>query len=379
MKKAFLLFAVVAGSLRSPQSFHGGCQAAGYAVNRYEPSEPGSDWFTTESLDLRGNLRPQAGIMGDWAYRPLVLGPADAPRTIVDQVFVHHRASLVLGRRLRIGVSLPVAFYQAGDQSAVAGAAAAVRPPAREQALGDLRLGVDARLFHSFEDSVRGAAGLQVFLPTGSRGSYTSDGTVRLAPRLLLAGLLGAFDWALKLGFAFRPHDAVFAGRALGSEAFAAVSAGVKVNDRFVVGPELHGTATVTGRAALSGRAVPLEVLFGARARFANDFQAGTAIGTGLDDGDGAPRMRVLAMVEWAPDYCVDKDADGVCEPYDACPEVAGPRTRNRRTNGCPTAKEKEEGAPPREPTREPERKPESEPEPPPEPEPAPEGAPAPE
>src|SRR5262245_56817920 len=32
-------------------------QATGFSVIRFEPSERGSDWFSTESLDLRGKFR----------------------------------------------------------------------------------------------------------------------------------------------------------------------------------------------------------------------------------------------------------------------------------------------------------------------------------
>ena len=30
-------------------------QAQGFALNRFDPSEHGSDWFANESLDLRGS------------------------------------------------------------------------------------------------------------------------------------------------------------------------------------------------------------------------------------------------------------------------------------------------------------------------------------
>jgi hypothetical protein len=47
-------------------------RAEGFDVEHFEPSERGSDWFANESLDLRGNLRPAAGLILDWAHRPLV-------------------------------------------------------------------------------------------------------------------------------------------------------------------------------------------------------------------------------------------------------------------------------------------------------------------
>src|SRR5215213_5690077 len=45
----------------------------GFSLNRFEPSGGGSDWFTLESIDFRGNGRPSLGVIGDFAYKPLVL------------------------------------------------------------------------------------------------------------------------------------------------------------------------------------------------------------------------------------------------------------------------------------------------------------------
>src|SRR5258706_15878722 len=72
-------------------------QVTGYAVNHFEPSERGSEWFVMESLDIRGHVRPALGVVGEWAYRPLVITAPDGHvvKSIVrDQAFVHPGASL---------------------------------------------------------------------------------------------------------------------------------------------------------------------------------------------------------------------------------------------------------------------------------------------
>lgn len=309
--------------------FASGAKAQGYAVSPYDPSSPGSDWYTTESLDLRGNMRPQAGLLVDWTYSPLLInGDRGARiRVLTDQVTVHARSSLVIKERFRFGVSSPLTIYEHGD---------AAESPSHEQAPGDLRLDADARLFGTYGRPFRGAAGLELFAPMGRRDLYTSDGTFRLMPRVLFAGDAKAFAWAAKFGFHYRPFDGVWNGRDLGSQFTFALSAGVQINDRFIIGPELHGAATVTGRDALDGRGVPIEALLGGKVRLGNDFQLGSAIGGRLTDGDGSAKMRVLTVLEYAPDVCVDKDGDGICAYEDACPEADGPRTKSRRTNGCP-------------------------------------------
>src|SRR5438874_11317224 len=45
----------------------------GFALDHFEPSGGGSDWFTLESLDFRGSLRPAVSLSGDWAWKPLVI------------------------------------------------------------------------------------------------------------------------------------------------------------------------------------------------------------------------------------------------------------------------------------------------------------------
>ena len=67
-----------------------------------------------------------------------------------------------------------------------------------------------------------------------------------------------------------------------------------------------------------------------------DDFRVGSAIGTGFTWGDGSPSMRGLVSFEYAPDYCVDPDGDGICKGDDACPDATGPRTGDPKTNGCP-------------------------------------------
>ena len=87
-------------------------QTAGFALDRFNPSERGSDWFALDSLDLRGDMRPAVRLVLDCGYRPLVLYNQDGSvRTnlVEHQLFGHVGGSLVLWDRLRLGLDLPVA------------------------------------------------------------------------------------------------------------------------------------------------------------------------------------------------------------------------------------------------------------------------------
>src|SRR5262249_2456199 len=119
-------------------------QAAGFALDRFDPSERGSNWFANESLDLRGRGRPAMGLVLDWAYKPLVVYDAsgnEVESVVSDQVFIHAGGNVVLADRFRIGVNLPIAVYQNGDVGADQGQP--FKSP-DSATVGDLRLGVDA-------------------------------------------------------------------------------------------------------------------------------------------------------------------------------------------------------------------------------------------
>ena len=64
----------------------------GYAVNRFEPSERGSEWFAAESLDFRGSPRPAFGIVGDYSHRALAIYErnGDVRGSIVDHNMLVH-------------------------------------------------------------------------------------------------------------------------------------------------------------------------------------------------------------------------------------------------------------------------------------------------
>src|SRR5690348_15527096 len=73
--------------------------AQGFSLNRFDPAEHGSNWFSGESLDLRGHLRPAAGLTLDYAYKPLVAYDEDGDEidpVIESQLFAHLGGGLIL-------------------------------------------------------------------------------------------------------------------------------------------------------------------------------------------------------------------------------------------------------------------------------------------
>ena len=308
----------------------------GYAVDRFDPSERGSEWFATESLDFRGQARSAFGVVGDYAYRPLVIyapdGSVRAP-VLNHDLIGHVGGSLVLWERLRIATSLPVQLYTDGTTGSLNGLT--YPAPKNSQGVGDLRISVDGRLLGDYGDPLRVAIGLSLWAPTGDKAQYMSDGEVRVMPRALVAGDVGAFAYGARLGFVYHSRSETYAGSPIGNEAYFAASAGVHVADRkLLVGPEIFGTTYVDD--GFKTRSTPLEGLLGAHYQVTPDIRVGGGVGAGLTRGYGAPVVRGLLSVEWSPEVVLDRDHDGIADDKDACPDVPGIASDDPAKNGCP-------------------------------------------
>ncbi len=317
--------------------------APGFALNRFEPAGPGSSWFTLESLDFRGTARPAMGIVGGYAYKPLVLYGNDKQELAT---LVNHQITLQLGvginlyDRFRVNAALPVIVAQRGFTPEAVGPQ--VYAAASGASAGDLRLGADVRLMGEHGDPLRLAIGTQVFVPTGKTAAYASDGKFRVAPRLLLAGDVGAVAYAARVGFQYRgahldPTLFQGDGASVGNEVFGALAIGIHPVPEVLVGPEIFGATVLTDSNSFKPRSTPLEVLFGAHVTVAEDWHLGAGISPGLTQGLGSPALRVLAQVEYFPAVPPpDRDGDRIFDRDDACPDVPGVRTGNPKTHGCP-------------------------------------------
>lgn len=190
------------------------------------------------------------------------------------------------------------------------------------------------------------SAGAEVFLPSGSPGSYNGDGKPRFLPRVLFAGEAGPVAYAARLGFMVRGRDEDFINGRIGSELVYGASVGTWLFDhRVLVGPELYGTTVVSDGRAFGKRTTPIEALLGAHADVVSNFRVGAGIGTAIAPGYGAAAARVLLSLEWVPGEPKpepppppppDRDGDGVPDKDDACGWAAGPASTDPAMNGCP-------------------------------------------
>jgi outer membrane protein OmpA-like peptidoglycan-associated protein len=331
----------------------GSAQAQGFAVDRFDPAVAGSDWFTNESLDLRGDGRWAAAGTLEWAHKPLVVVDArgnEQSAILNDQVHLHVGGAVVLWDRVRFAASLPVLIAEGGQQASFGGGTLQAAGGAD---IGDLRLGGDVRIFGQSTDVATLAAGAAVYLPTGSRDTFTSDGRVRIVvPRVLFAGQAGGLAYAARTGLNVRTQGQNFAGEPFGSEWQFGLAAGVKLlDDRLLLGPEIYGSTVVSdgGKGVFDREATPVEALLGGHYRCECGLYGGLGAGPGLTAGLGAPALRVVATFGWMapvqapvpePEAPADLDGDGIPDDDDACRGDPGPPNDDPKKNGCPRPKD---------------------------------------
>jgi OOP family OmpA-OmpF porin len=329
--------------------------AQGFALNRFEPSESGSEWFTSDTLDIRGNLRPALGVVADLGYKPYVLENPDGSEStsiVTDQFFLHLGGSLVLFDRLRLGLSLPIAVTQ--DGSATGGVVDGERIALDSGAgIGDLRAAADVRLLGNHGDAFTLAFGARMWFPTGDARKFLGDGDVRVGPRVAVAGDVGPVAYAGSVGVVYRANDHGFAGHPTGTEADFGFAAGIRALDkRLLLGPELFGSTVLTDVSAIfGGHTTPLALL-GSAHYTAGDFRFGLGAGPGLSHAAGTAAFRALGSIEYAPGIAdqpppsppppSDRDDDGIPDGQDACRDVTGIRTADPRTSGCPSDRDED-------------------------------------
>ena len=342
------LAALAVGVLR-PSTAAAQTSQKGFALDRFNPSERGSDWFVLESLDFRGQVRPAIGIVGDYSYKPLVAYDANGNElasVIRHQLFGHVGASLVLWERLRLGFDLPVLLYQKGTSGNFGGDLTFQSSAA--QAVGDLRVSADLRLFGTYQSPASLALGVQVFAPTGRQRDFTSDGKVRVEPRLMFAGDASILAYAAKAGVTYRAQNEQFVGTAFGSEFAWSAAVGLRVADkRLLIGPEVFGASTLSD--PFKKRTAPTELVAGVHYTIGDSWRIGGGVGPGLSRGFGTPEIRALASFEWFAPYeepkapppkPSDRDGDGILDRDDACPDEKGVPSDDPKKNGCPRPKD---------------------------------------
>ena len=291
-----------------------------------------------DSLDLRGHMRPAIGVVGDWAYRPLV---ENAPNGDVQYSIV--RNQIVSTRPPRSSCGIGSGWGSTCPSRPSSTTARAPREPWRLPRRRTRRRSAISASGSTCASSASTAA------PSRARSARTCF-SPRATPRRTRATATSgsrpicssrATPDRSRMQRRSAPPCAGSTRRSPTSTSAAPSTSawllGLRVADRrLVIGPEVFGSSVVADGAFLTKQATPLEGLFGAHYTFVGGVRLGAGISTGLTQGFGTPERRGLLSLEWAPEVVADRDGDGVADDVDACPDVPGVGNEDPTMNGCP-------------------------------------------
>lgn len=311
---------------------------------RFNPAPAGDRFFGVPSPYAAGELTPHIMLLGDYANNPLVVRRAGSNENIgaavSSQLFLHINAGISLFNRLLVNVNLPMAVLQQGSNPAAPDTGFALTSPSAFS-LGDLRLGLRARLVGDYYDAFQLGIGGYVWLPTSGatqdQAGYISDGKVRGMPQVYVGGIIDRFVYSVVAGVDVR-DGSEFVNVSQHSQFNAGLGLGVRLGEerQFQLGPE--ATVSVDLKEPDTNN-LNLEAMLGAKWRFVDFMEAGVAAGPGLTRGIGTPDVRVVASLAYTPKVKLpvgDKDGDGILDDKDACVDVKGVPSEDPKKHGCP-------------------------------------------
>ncbi|MGC4066926.1 MAG: hypothetical protein QM784_20280 [Polyangiaceae bacterium] len=280
------------------------------------------------------------GLMTSYAYRLVRVEDEDGRQLAVP---VRHQLSTDflfnwgIGQRWALGLALPAVLYQRGNRVPDDD----WRPP--KTALGDPTLELK---FNLLPKGPLGGIGLAAYgrttLPLASEESGMGTGSVTAQ-----FGLRGELDLVLasvraSAGYVFRRDQQVFWGNQFGNYAPWALgivlkpqALGIDKQGHFQWFLEGHGAVAVTPEFA-TRHSSPVQMAAGTRYALGSDFSALAALEVPLNGGIGAPSLRAVLGLSWAPRF-LDADRDGIADDADDCPEgMPEDRDGFEDDDGCP-------------------------------------------
>lgn len=237
---------------------------------------------------------------------------------------------------LSFDVTIPFALVEVGDESKGYGGKGPhnVSSPG----VGDLRVGAHFRPIDTKPFGL--ILGARFWAPFGTQSSYLSDRNFRAEIDLGVAGelqrILYGATFSIAPGFfAHRPGDRVAGSLAAHFKISPMISAGLEPSFEIVTNANPDKTNTL---------GVLFEPLGAVRLRLGG-VRVGAAVGPGFGGGQGGAAVRAMLNVAYVglgkpPKPPVvgpaDRDLDKIPDEADACPDEAGPPSRDPKANGCP-------------------------------------------
>jgi hypothetical protein len=330
----------------------------GVRIDQLQPASPESLFFRAEGphKPFSGGVEFAAGATVEYGKgllketRVYVDGSKETGPVLVQHaVLARVAGSITPLHWLSFDLSLPFALFETGDAPKALGSdkPRAVKAPG----LGDLRIGAHFRPIDT--QSFGLIIGGRFWAPFGTPESYLSDHRLRGEVDVGVAGETGRALWGCTVSvaptfFARRTGDRLGTSCAIHVALGDSVSLGLEPSFALVTHTDSYPFAAGGSDLKTDGKAslgVLFEPLGAFRLRLANGFRMGVAAGPGFGGGMGNAEIRALLNLAYVglgkppkppPVGPADRDLDKIPDAEDACPDEAGPPSRDPKTNGCP-------------------------------------------
>lgn len=313
MSRRLCVALCVGGAIIPSRSVAQSVERTGWALDRFSPVPVGDRFFLTDHPRYATLWSIAASVTTEHAFDPLRVhqvyaGDRESVASVVAGMTVSHfnlHASFI--RRVGVTFSLPVSWAQSGQEVPLGTTNLGPEPGV---AVGDFRAGVRVRVYGEADRTPFSVhLGANVWFASGRRDTNMGDESARAESRVVLAGRVGMVRWSWSLAFAYR--KAVNAlNVAIGPELRTSASGGVVLlRGRLVIGPEVSLYTPVRDLPSRGGTAFfaqgqwGAELFAGAHWNFFDGLTLGLGGGAGFERAHGTPAGRLVASLEWTPDF----------------------------------------------------------------------------
>jgi outer membrane protein OmpA-like peptidoglycan-associated protein len=318
-------------------------RAEGFDGQRYLPAAGAAGGFAVERTLVPHHLDWGVGLFLHYADDAVVIEDADGDvvaEPLSQALTFDLVASIGLFDVAELALHLPIALVHDGEPGVVGGEAFAA-----EAGVGDLRVVPKLSLVRT--RSFGAGVALPIRLPTGDDLALRGSPDLTLEPKLLLSFGAGRLAFGLNVGYL--AHTTSEGREGLGGDELTFAGS---LRYRLPTAGEdiaLHLEAFGgwnPGDEPPAYHELPVEALLGAIFGLSPRWDLYAAASTGVSDGVGAPDFRVLVGVRYNSVGFSDRDADGILDDRDRCPERAEDRDDYQDEDGCPEGDNDGDGIP---------------------------------
>ena len=308
--------------------------ADGFDGQRYVPAAGAAGGFVIERTLVPHHLDYGFGMFLHFAEDPVVVVDEatgdEVARPLHEALTFDVLASMGFFDFAELAVHLPLDLYWEGDPVNVDGETLAAG-----RGVGDLRIYPKFSIIRIPGFGL--GFGLPIRLPSGDDLALRGAGDPTIEPELLLSSGAGRLAFGVNVGYLFHTDDANREGPG-GNELTFGASARYRIptaGEDIAIHLEAFGAWNPSDEGD-GFHELPIEVLLGAIFGLTRHWDLYAGISAGLSDGIGAPDVRGILGLRYTNVSFADRDADGILDERDQCPDQAEDKDEFEDDDGFP-------------------------------------------